>query len=43
MAAAKRVCVCVGKALPLILFQSKGGPGNSDLAVCSWKDEGSDW
>ena len=27
-------------SLPLVLLQSKGGPGNSDLAVCFWREEG---
>ena len=26
-------------SLPLVLFQSKGGPGNSHLDVCCWKEE----
>ena len=34
------VCVCVYKGWPLVLLQSKGGPGNSDLAVCCWREEG---
>ena len=37
---ATKKCVCVGKGWPLILLQSKGGPGNSDLAVCCWREEG---